>query len=245
VDSDPFLDSTIAGDRTILHNDAHDSAVLGGPGEDPPSPSPKRREPLRPLTESLPHGQDSSGSDKSDAVQVPSLSPTSGVGPSPPPPPLPPKPTIDSQEEAVLYNGLVGGQQHGDWMDASRQIGGGYLHPFHLPGQYFPYQGGDHGLVPPPRMLDPRRTMPYRDSPNVYHEEAYRGHPQSTYGGFLPGFIPPGVHQNMRGSSPFFQNHQLQGPSPRTNRSPTCEPQQAYGPRPYEASAPSSSDCAK
>ena len=232
MDSDPFLDSTTARGRTVVLNEgAHNLRISDGPqpGEDPSSPSPKRREPLRPLTASLPQGQ----SDKPDAVPPTPASPTP-VGPSlPPPPPLPPKPTIGSREEAAPCNGLVGGQQNrGDWADRSCQIGGGYLHPFHRPGQYFPYQGGDHGLVPPHGMPDPRGAVPYRDSPNVYHEEAYRGHPHG-YGGFFPGFIPPGAHQDMRGSSPFFQNpvdhayHQLQ---PRNSRSPTCEPHQVYSP---------------
>jgi len=255
VDSDPFLDSTTVGDRTALNEVAHSSRVLDPPqsGEDPSSPSPKRREPLKPLTGSLPQGQES---DKPDVVPAPaSASPTPAVGLSPPLlPSLPPKPTTGSREEAILYNGLVGGRQdHGDWMDMSRQIGGGYLHPFHPQGQYFPYQGGDHGPMPPHGMLDPRRGVPYCDSHNVYHEEAYRGHPHGTYRGYFPGLVPPGAHQDMRGGSPFFQNyvdhpyhdHQLRGATPHTNRSPTCEPHQVhppYAPRaPAENSAPSSS----
>ena len=135
----------------------------------------------------------------------------------------------------------------------SRQIGGGCLHLFHPPGQYFPYQGGDHALMLPHGMLDPHQGMPYCDSHNVYHKEAYRGHPHGTYGGFFPSLIPPGAHQDMRGSSPFFQNnvdrpyhdHQLQGPTPCTNRSPTCKPHQVHPPcvpcAPAETSAPSTS----
>ena len=248
--SDPFLDLTTAEDRTALLSEiAHNSRVPDGPqsGEDPSSPSPKCCKPLRPLTSSLPQGQ----SDKLNAVLPASASPTPAAGPSPPSlPPLPPKPTIGNREEAIPYNGFIGGQQdHSDWMDMSHQICRGYLHPFHLLGQYFPYQGGDHGLVPPHKMPDPRRVVPYHDTPNAFHE-AYRGHPHSTYGGFFPGFIPPGVPQNMRGSSPFFQNHidrayydhQLQ---PRTSQSPMCEPHQVHPPyvpcASDETSAPSSS----
>ncbi|KIM59853.1 hypothetical protein SCLCIDRAFT_26959 [Scleroderma citrinum Foug A] len=99
VDSDPFLDSTTAEDQTVFLNEiANNSRIAIGP--DPLSPSPKHREPLRPLIGSLPQGQDSSGSDKPDVVPAPaSASPTPAVavGPSPPPPPpLPPKPAIGS-----------------------------------------------------------------------------------------------------------------------------------------------------
>ena len=241
MDLDPFLDSTTARDRTVLLNeDAHNLRISDGPqsGEDSSSPSPKCRDPLRPLTASLLQGQ----SYKPNAIPPTPASPTP-TGPSLPPlPPLPPKPTTGSREEATPYNRLVGGQQNcSDWADRSCQIEGGYLHPFHRPGQYFPYQGGDDSMVPPHGMPDPRGAMPYRDSPNVYHEEAYRGHPHS-YGGFFPSFIPSGVHQDMRGSSPFFQNpidhayHQLQ---PRNSRSPTCEPHQVYPPHaPHPSNEP-------
>ena len=260
VNLDPFLVSTTAEDQTARLNEvANNLRVTNGPQsmEDPSSLSPKHREPLRPLTASQPQEQDSSGSDKPDVMSAPaSASPMPAVadGLSPPLPLLLPKSTIGSREEAILHNRLVSVRlDHGDWMDTSHQIGGGYLHPFHLPGQYFPYQGGYHGLMPPHGMLDPRRGMPYRDSHNVYHEEAYRGHPHGTYGGFFPGLILPGVHQDMRGSSPFFPNyvdrpyhdHQLQGPTPHTNWSPTCEPHQVHPPyaqrAPAESSAPSTS----
>ena len=115
------------GDQTLFSNEGAHNLISNGPqiGKDLSSPSPKRREPLRPLTGSLPQGQ----SDKPDAIPPASTSPMS-IGPFPPPPPLPPKPIIDNREEATLYNGLVSGQQnHGDWMDTSHQIGGGYLHP--------------------------------------------------------------------------------------------------------------------
>jgi len=51
MDSDPFLDSTIAGDRTLFLNEGAHNLISDGPqvGKDPSSPSPKRREPLRPL----------------------------------------------------------------------------------------------------------------------------------------------------------------------------------------------------
>ena len=215
ANSDLFLVSTKAGDQTVLLNEAVNILrVPDGPQsrEDPSSSSLKCHKPLRPLTGSLPQGQDSSGLDGPDVMPAPaSTSPTPAVavGLSPPPPlPHPPKPAIGGREEAILYNRLVGGRQdHGDWMDMSCQIGGGYRHPFHPLGQYFPYRGGDHGLMPPHGMLDPHRGLPFHDSQNVYHEEAYRSHPHSTYRGFFPSHIPPGAHQDMRGNGPFFQNH--------------------------------------
>ena len=56
-----------------------------------------------------------------------------------PPPLLPPRPTTGSQE-ATLNSGFVGAPHGlGEWMDPSRQVGGGYV--FHPPGQYLPYHG--------------------------------------------------------------------------------------------------------
>ena len=138
VDPDPFLDSTTGGDRTVLLNEgAHNLRISDGPqlGEDPSSPSPKCRDPLRPLTASLLQGQ----SDKPDAVPPTPASPTP-AGPSlPPPPPLPPQPTIGSREEAAPYTGLVGGQQNrGDWADRSCQIGGGVSSPLSSAGAILP-----------------------------------------------------------------------------------------------------------
>jgi len=136
---------------------------------DPSSPSPKRCEPCRPLTKTLQQGKDS---------PKPNIAPTPAPV-SPPlaiavglPPPIPPKPTIGGQE-ATLNNGFMGGQHgHGEWMGPSRQVGGGYI--FHPPGQYLPYQGGDHGLMPLPRgSSDPHRGMPYSETQGIYREDIY------------------------------------------------------------------------
>jgi len=128
------LDLPTAEDRTV-NKVAHNLRVPNGPQsvEEPSSPSPKCCKPLRPLTGSLPQGQP----DKPDAVPLASASPVLAVDSSPPPLlPLPSKPIIGNREEAVLYNELVGTRQdHNDWMDTSCQVGRGYLHPFHVPGQ--------------------------------------------------------------------------------------------------------------
>lgn len=144
--SDPFLVSPVA----------ENPIANGVPGElklptgrqvplttaDPSSLSPKRREPCRPLTESMQQEKDVPMSEKPSIAPTPPLA----VGP---PPLLPSRPTIGGQE-ATLNNGFVGGQHgQGEWMDSSRQVGGGYV--FHPPGQYLPYHGGEHGPMLPPQ----------------------------------------------------------------------------------------------
>ena len=171
--SDPFLVSTVA----------KDPIANGIPGEfkfptdrqvplttaDPSSPSPKRCEPCRPLTESMQQEKDVHMSEKPSIAPAPPLA----VGP---PPLLPPRPTTGSQE-ATLNSGFVGGPHGpGEWMDPSRQVGGGYV--FHPPGQYLPYHGGDHGPMPPPRGSgDSRPGMPYNETQGIYREDVYRGDP--------------------------------------------------------------------
>ncbi|KIM66833.1 hypothetical protein SCLCIDRAFT_21610 [Scleroderma citrinum Foug A] len=151
--SDPFLVLTMAEDPKVLSNEVPGVLkVPNGPqvplaGLDPSFPSPKCCEPCRPLTESLQQEKDSPMSGKPNIVPaLAPVSPTSATAVGP----LPPKPTIGSQEEAMLlYSGVVGGQHgHSEWMDPSHQVSGGYL--FHPPGQYLPYQGGDQGLMPLP-----------------------------------------------------------------------------------------------